>query len=783
MLGLSFRLFSTTSLSRGRGFSPLSLFANSEPGLWLDLQAADLDWRRNLLRRTEELENADWSRNAVTVSIGSVVIPTAANSVHELLVPSFTVVSGQTYTLSSEVEAAGYNFLQIVFSSNATGSGGTFRNFNLSTGATGQGNTVGQSITSLGGGRYRIAVSFVADGTGTALVFFSPRPDDGARRATFAGDETSGVFVTKAQIELGSVATDYQPITDGNTELRERFPQATLYTDTSGTTPATWGNAVALALDKSRGLVLGSELAAGFAYAALAGTLPTPPEGGFVVRRNSDSTQNWILRLTGLTVGRVYRISFTATADALEAGNNASILATALGGTENVHNIGGPGTYTVHYSPTTSNDGGGSIRFQANNNQSFVVSNISVRELPGNHATQATTASRPILGREPFGGRRNLLTFTEQFDNAFWTKTDATVTANAAAAPDGTTTADTLIENATTGGHNVLVNFGGSESTAYSLSIYAKMKERRYIAVGSNLRANTGAYVAFDLQDGVAGSPFGSGSAAVSGYSITSVGDGWYRCVVNLSGTTGGVGMRYATAIVTGLTPTPAAALNPESYTGDGTSGLFIWGAQLELGSTATAYQKVVTAFDVTEAGVPSVAYLSFDGVDDGMSTGTITPGTDKAQVFAGVRKLSDAVSGALIESSGSSGANNGVVAIFAPTSTTANYFFRSKGTLSADNTALGFAAPTTNVITGLGDISGDTSTLRVNGTQVAQSTADQGTGDYLAYPLFIGSRNNVSNRLNGRIYSLTVRFGPNLDADTIARAERFAAAKTGIVI
>jgi hypothetical protein len=48
--------------------------------------------------------------------------------------------------------------------------------------------------------------------------------------------------------------------------------------------------------------------------------------------------------------------------------------------------------------------------------------------------------------------------------------------------------------------------------------------------------------------------------------------------------------------------------------------------AQLEVGSTATAYQRVGTAFDVTEAGVASMSYVSFDGTDDGMLTGNIVP-------------------------------------------------------------------------------------------------------------------------------------------------------------
>ena len=46
--------------------------------------------------------------------------------------------------------------------------------------------------------------------------------------------------------------------------------------------------------------------------------------------------------------------------------------------------------------------------------------------------------------------RTNLLTYSEQFDNAVWTKSNASITANAIIAPDGTLTADKLVEDGVT---------------------------------------------------------------------------------------------------------------------------------------------------------------------------------------------------------------------------------------------------------------------------------------------------------------------------------------------
>lgn len=200
--------------------------------------------------------------------------------------------------------------------------------------------------------------------------------------------------------------------------------------------------------------------------------------------------------------------------------------------------------------------------------------------------------------------------------------------------------------------------------------------------------------------------------------------------------------------------------------------------AQLEIGSTATAYQRVVSQYDVTEAGVQTCYYVQADGVDDAYVTPTITPNTDKVQVFAGVRKLSDATRGLLAEFSATPSLNS--FTLFAPNSLASEYAWTSRGTIpSLVTSATTYPAPISNVITGLGDISGDTATLRVNGVQVAQSTADQGTGNYLAYPAYLYARGGTTLPFNGLDFGHAVRFGPNLDAATIARVEALIARNT----
>jgi len=146
--------------------------------------------------------------------------------------------------------------------------------------------------------------------------------------------------------------------------------------------------------------------------------------------------------------------------------------------------------------------------------------------------------------------------------------------------------------------------------------------------------------------------------------------------------------------------------------------------------------------------------------------------------VFAGVRKNSDAAVGYLLEFSANLFDNAGSFGLAAPGGSLADFQFISKGSSfgAADYIV---AARSTRVITVLGDIAGDTATIRQNGTQAGQSTADQGTGNYLAYPAYIYARGGTSLPFNGYDFGHAVRFGSNLDAATIARVEALIARNT----
>jgi hypothetical protein len=170
------------------------------------------------------------------------------------------------------------------------------------------------------------------------------------------------------------------------------------------------------------------------------------------------------------------------------------------------------------------------------------------------------------------------------------------------------------------------------------------------------------------------------------------------------------------------------------------------------------------------------------------MATNSINPGVvDKAQVFAGVRKLSDAATGMVAELSADWNSNNGSFFAAAPGNPTTNrYSSGSRGNASVDtgqvgNVTAAGSAPDTAVFTAQHDISADLSTVNRNGVAGTNGTADKGSGNFGNYPLFICARNQTSLYFNGWIYSLIVRFGSNLTSQQIASTESWVASKSGV--
>jgi hypothetical protein len=209
--------------------------------------------------------------------------------------------------------------------------------------------------------------------------------------------------------------------------------------------------------------------------------------------------------------------------------------------------------------------------------------------------------SRQSLGLLSEVEQTNLLLRSEEFDNAYWAKSGATVSADQTASPNGSVTADKLIESAVNAQHWTARLSVALPAAVYTCSIYAKAAERQSMSIF--IDTSVGRRTAyFNLDNGTLG-PISTGITS----NIQNVGNGWYRCSIALNAAEGLVNVVYTLAV---------AGIN--SYSGDGTSGIFIWGAQVEAGSTPSTYIPTTTTA-VTRTADSAV----IDGT--GVLTGTYT--------------------------------------------------------------------------------------------------------------------------------------------------------------
>jgi hypothetical protein len=210
--------------------------------------------------------------------------------------------------------------------------------------------------------------------------------------------------------------------------------------------------------------------------------------------------------------------------------------------------------------------------------------------------TRASSATRVASNGLIEKVRTNLVLQSQTFDNASWTKTtdgQVTITANAAVAPDGTTTAEKMIPSAIAGFHCVAQTITLSASET-SVSIFAKAAEYSFLQIFDSL---TTEFANFNLTTGVVGST----NTYVA--SIESVGNGWYRCKATKAAPSGSFTLRYGVV-------TSASAVRGESFTGNGTDGLLIWGAQAETGVTTDYIATTTAAVSVGPvSGLPRLDY------------------------------------------------------------------------------------------------------------------------------------------------------------------------------
>jgi hypothetical protein len=184
----------------------------------------------------------------------------------------------------------------------------------------------------------------------------------------------------------------------------------------------------------------------------------------------------------------------------------------------------------------------------------------------------------------------NLFSYSQDLANAVWTKNSSSVSVDAILAPDGTVTAEKLIVNNTLTAGNVTRNAGGlSATTKYTQSVYLKAGEWNYAFVWLNDGSGYGHVVEINLTTGAYRNTYTNASGRYTdfSYNVTTSADGWHRA--EMSATTASA-LNFQMRVYPSNVAWTSGSFGSEYPAGNGTSGIYLWGFQIEQSPTANEY-------------------------------------------------------------------------------------------------------------------------------------------------------------------------------------------------
>ena len=192
------------------------------------------------------------------------------------------------------------------------------------------------------------------------------------------------------------------------------------------------------------------------------------------------------------------------------------------------------------------------------------------------------------------GYTKNLFKYSETFlfDYTNWTLNSGFMTQNAILAPDGQSMAPKLIDYNVLSQNRIYNWHAVTQGITYTYSIYLKPAERYIVRcyfedVQAGGGGRVGAYL--NLQTGTIITPYVTGTNPLISSNLQNVGNGWFRFSWTVQAQLSAALNTTAFVIICmGLGDSNTQNF---SYQGDGVSGMYIWGAQKEIGTTATIYQ------------------------------------------------------------------------------------------------------------------------------------------------------------------------------------------------
>jgi hypothetical protein len=556
----------------------------------------------NFVPYSQDFDNASWAKTAATVTANSIVAPDgsttgdklaedATTSIHNATNGVATAISSTAYTGTVYVKAAERQFAFV-----GLNGGGivAFASIDLSTGAVSvaAGSPI-VSATSVGNGWYRVSVTATTASTAFLGVDIRVSADGVWANRSYTGTAGSGIFIWGAQLVQGTSAGDYK--------ATYATAAAVGYTDIYG---QPFAQKLVATADNSQHIVVIPATTSAAPFTA--NIYAKAAERNFLFIR-MNNVNNTIRRCWfNLATGVVGTVNSDLTAAITDVGNGwyrcSVTVNSAFAGSQNI----GFGLSDADNVFTYTGDGTSGIYiFGAQLSDSASVDPYVYNPVAAPTSTAyygprfdydpVTLAPKGLLIEEQ---RTNLLLRSEEFDNASWTKSNATVTSNTTVSPDGTVDADMVTDTATNANHGIYgTGLTVTATTSYAMSVYLKAGTLRYVSIrGEATGAGAYPWVTIDLQTGSL-----NANTSVASASSVAVGNGWYRLImtfVNQSLVAGGANVVIAGSNVS-TAPLPASVLG-NVYLGTG-STFYVWGAQLEAGAFATSYIPTV-ASQVTRA-------------------------------------------------------------------------------------------------------------------------------------------------------------------------------------